>query len=90
MLGHRTRLPRASTRLYKAKGPEPQAAPVPVAPVAAPVPVSAESFQRVTEALNELIAIDAHGLLRLGGSANNPAELTFECASATLEPHIDD
>ena len=74
----RTRLPRASTSLYKAQGAQLPAAPSPV-PEEPPIPASAEAIQLVTEALKKLIAIDAHGLLRLGGSANMPAELTFEC-----------
>lgn len=51
--------------------------------MAPPAPVSVEGVQRIAEALNDLIAIDAHGLLRLGGSANIPAELTFKCASVS-------
>ena len=77
MLRPRTRLPRASTSLYKAQAAQLSAAPSP-APEAPPIPARAEAVLLVAEALNKLIAADAHGLLLLGGSANMPAELTFK------------
>lgn len=78
MQRHRTRLPRATTRLYQAQKADTSDVPA-VQPTALPTPASAEIVQKITEALNDLIAIDSHGLLQIGSSVNIPPDATFKC-----------